>query len=65
MFEYCTCKKLMFLKSVSYFPECAILTVVYTAAARLFVVAAHLQSLRSDDPLSKGQPSSIEQELET
>ena len=28
-------------------------------------VAAHLRSLRSDDPLSKGHPRSIEQELET
>ena len=28
-------------------------------------VAARLQSLRSDDPLSKGHPRSIEQELET
>ena len=29
------------------------------------IVAARLRSLRSDDPLSKGQPRSIEQELET
>ena len=29
------------------------------------VVAARLRSLRSDDPLSKGQPRSIKQELET
>ena len=28
-------------------------------------VAAHLRSLRSDDPLSEGHPRSIEQELET
>ena len=28
-------------------------------------VAAHLRSLRLDDPLSKGHPRSIEQELET
>ena len=27
-------------------------------------VAAHLQSLRSDNPLSKGHPRSIKQELE-
>ena len=28
-------------------------------------VAAHLRSLRSDDPLNKAHPRSIEQELET
>ena len=29
------------------------------------IVAAHLRSLRSDDPLGRGHPRSIEQELET